>query len=130
MSLLDKYTYTFSLCVSKKIDVYTYIYTYVLLLLLSHFSHVRLFVNPWTVACQAPLSMGFSRQGYWSGLPFPSPGIYIYTHTHTYRYLSTYVPNIYIHLHLFVCYCFSPVPNLEEVDWFTLNFVGPGKEEN
>ena len=29
--------------------------------------------NPWTVAYQAPLSMGFSRQGYWSGLPFPSP---------------------------------------------------------
>ena len=29
---------------------------------------------PWTVACQAPLSMGFSRQEYWSGLPFPSPG--------------------------------------------------------
>ena len=28
----------------------------------------------WTVACQAPLSMGFSRQEYWSGLPFPSPG--------------------------------------------------------
>ena len=37
-------------------------------------SHVRLFVNPWTVALQAPLSMEFSRQGYWSGLPFPSPG--------------------------------------------------------
>ena len=31
-------------------------------------------VNPWTVACQAPLSMGFPRQRYWSGLPFPSPG--------------------------------------------------------
>ena len=30
--------------------------------------------NPWTVARQAPLSMGFSRQEYWSGLPFPSPG--------------------------------------------------------
>ena len=29
---------------------------------------------PWTVACQAPLPMGFSRQEYWSGLPFPSPG--------------------------------------------------------
>ena len=29
---------------------------------------------PWTVACQVPLSMGFSRQEYWSGLPFPSPG--------------------------------------------------------
>ena len=30
--------------------------------------------TPWTVACQAPLSMGFSRQEHWSGLPFPSPG--------------------------------------------------------
>ena len=38
------------------------------------FSHVRLFATPWTVACQAPLSMGFSRQKYWSGLPFLSPG--------------------------------------------------------
>ena len=37
-------------------------------------SCVRLFVTPWTVAHQAPLSMVFSRQGYWSGLPFPSPG--------------------------------------------------------
>ena len=37
-------------------------------------SRVRLFVTPWTVACQAPPSMGFSRQEYWSGLPFPSPG--------------------------------------------------------
>jgi len=37
-------------------------------------SHVRLFVTPWAVAYQAFLSMGFSRQEYWSGLPFPSPG--------------------------------------------------------
>ena len=37
-------------------------------------SHVRLFATPWTVAYQAPLSMGFSRHQYWSGLPFPSPG--------------------------------------------------------
>ena len=37
-------------------------------------SRVRLFVTPWTVACQAPPSMGFSRQEYWSGLPFASPG--------------------------------------------------------
>ena len=36
--------------------------------------HVRLFVTPWTVAHQIPLSMEFSRQKYWSGLPFPSPG--------------------------------------------------------
>ena len=35
--------------------------------------HVRFFVTPWTVACQVPLSMDFSRQEYWSGLPFPSP---------------------------------------------------------
>ena len=32
------------------------------------------FVTPWTVTCQAPLSMGYPRQEYWSGLPFPSPG--------------------------------------------------------
>ena len=38
------------------------------------FSRVRLFAIPWTVAHQAPLSMGFSRREYWSGLPFPSPG--------------------------------------------------------
>ena len=37
-------------------------------------SRVRLFGTPWTVAHQAPPSMGFSRQEYWSGLPFPSPG--------------------------------------------------------
>ena len=37
-------------------------------------SRVRLFATPWTVAYQAPQSMGFSRQEYWSGLPFPSPG--------------------------------------------------------
>ena len=37
-------------------------------------SHVQLFAIPWTVVYQASLSMGFSRQEYWSGLPFPSPG--------------------------------------------------------
>ena len=37
-------------------------------------SRVRLFATPWTIACHAPRSMGFSRQEYWSGLPFPSPG--------------------------------------------------------
>ena len=37
-------------------------------------SRVQLFVTPWTVAYQAPRSMEFSRQEYWSGLPFPSPG--------------------------------------------------------
>ena len=48
---------------------------------LSCFSHIQLFGNPWTVAQQAPLSMGFSRQEYWSGLlcrpigDLPHPGI-------------------------------------------------------
>ena len=36
-------------------------------------SRVRLFATPWTAAYQAPLSMGFSRQEYWSGVPLPSP---------------------------------------------------------
>ena len=43
-------------------------------ILLSH-SVVQLFAGPWTVACQASPTMGSSRQGYWSGLLFPSPGI-------------------------------------------------------
>ena len=37
-------------------------------------SRIQLFATPWTVAHQAPMSMGFSRLEYWSGLPFPSPG--------------------------------------------------------
>ena len=44
-----------------------------MLLLLSHFSRVQLCATPWTAAHQAPPSLGFSRQEYWSGLPFPSP---------------------------------------------------------
>ena len=40
----------------------------------SHFSHILLFVILWTIAHQAPLFMGFSRQTYWSGLPFLPPG--------------------------------------------------------
>ena len=40
--------------------------------MLSHFSHVQLFVTPWTVAWLAPLSKGFSHQESWSRLPFPS----------------------------------------------------------
>ena len=42
--------------------------------MIRHLSHVQLFVTPWTVALKAPLSMGFSRQEYWSGLSFPIPG--------------------------------------------------------
>ena len=48
---------------------YDFIYEWV-----KSLSHVRLFATPWTVAYQAPPSMGYFRQEYWSGVPFPSPG--------------------------------------------------------
>ena len=52
---------------------YSSSHSYLLLLLLSRFSRVRLCATPQTAAHQAPPSLGFSRQEYWSGLPFPSP---------------------------------------------------------
>ena len=55
--------------------------TLLLLQLLSRFSRVRLFATPWTAAYQAPQSMGFSRQEYWSEVPYqpaiPLLGIYL-----------------------------------------------------
>ena len=44
-------------------------------------SCVLLLETPWTEACHAPPSMGFSRQEYWSGVPLPSPGFYVYSPT-------------------------------------------------
>ena len=60
-------------------DSVIHIHTFILFQILfpfsvSHFSYVRLFVTPWTVSHQSPLSMGFSTQEYWSRSPFPSPG--------------------------------------------------------
>ena len=49
-------------------------YTKDFVCVLRHSSHCQLFATPWTVACQASLSMGFSRQEYWSGFPCPPPG--------------------------------------------------------
>ena len=46
----------------------------IIVVVVQSLSCVRLFVTPWTIAHQAPPSMGSSRQEYWSGLPFPSPG--------------------------------------------------------
>ena len=51
-----------------------YIWSKLTIVKVKSLSRVRLFVTPWTVAYQAPPSMEFSRQEYWSGLPFPSPG--------------------------------------------------------
>ena len=83
--------------------------------------YIHIIYAPWTIACQPPLSMEFSRQEYWSGLPFPSPGdlpdpgiesgspalqedsllpaspekpLYIYiihTHTHTHTHIYIYI---------------------------------------
>ena len=63
-----------------KINLYIYLYTHTIrytgihMCVLSCFSSFQLFVNLWTVAHQAPLSMGISRQEYWSRLLFPSSG--------------------------------------------------------
>ena len=65
---------------------------YTLFHMVSHFSPGWHFVIPWTVTWQAPLFMGFSRQEYWSGFPFPSP-VTAYLHSH--RYLSIYVSNCF-----------------------------------
>ena len=65
---IDTATSHYSLAVSYKIK-----YHLMLLLLLSHFSRVRLCATSETAAHQAPPSLGFSRQDHWSGLPFPSP---------------------------------------------------------
>ena len=54
--------------------VYSIKYIAYMLQLLSHFSHVQLFVTLWTIAHQASLYLGFSRQEYWNGLPWPPPG--------------------------------------------------------
>ena len=51
--------------------------------MLSRFSHVQLFVSLWSVACQAPLSVEFSRQEYWNGLPHLSPGIFLTQGSHS-----------------------------------------------
>ena len=59
-------------------------------------SPIQLLATPWTAAYQAPLSMGFSRQEYWSGVPLPSP-IYVHTciHTYTHTYICIYQQWIY-----------------------------------
>ena len=56
------------------LSVYLQTHILVCACVLSHFSHFQFFATLWTTAHQALLSMGFSRQGYWSGLPCPPPG--------------------------------------------------------
>ena len=56
------------------VPVYYIVYRCTGVCVLSRFSHVQLFATLWTIAHQAPLHMGFSKQKYWSGLPYPPPG--------------------------------------------------------
>ena len=76
-----------------------YIYISMLFLLIVDYKHERelscvwLFVTPWTVACQAPLSMEFSRQDYWSVLPFPSTGI-----PHTLLYCTLHILHFFLQI--------------------------------
>ena len=80
-SALKRGQTTWSMTFDKLLGHESLIYTsinqrwfYIYMKMLSHFSHVQLFATLCTVAHQAPLSMGFSRQEYWSRLLFPSPG--------------------------------------------------------
>ena len=66
------YTHTY-IYTHAYIYAHTHTHIYVCVCVLSHFSCVRLFATLWTVAHQAPLSIGFSRQEYWSGLPCSPP---------------------------------------------------------
>ena len=65
------------MCVCVCVCVYIHIYIYIYICGGLVNKSCPTLATPWTIACQAPLLMGFSRQEYWSGLPFPSP-IYIY----------------------------------------------------
>ena len=67
---------------------------------LSLFSRVRLYVTPWTVACQAPLSMEFSRQEYWSSLLCPPPG---YVILHLSKSIECTIPRVNPKVNYGVC---------------------------
>ena len=74
MTLLIQYKYNIW---TQSLSLFIWVFNFsqvilLTILMLSRFSHVRLCATLWTAAHQAPLSTGFSRQEYWSGLPFPS----------------------------------------------------------
>ena len=73
VSILFRILFPFAAAAAKLLQSYPTLCDPICYAMLSHFSHVRLFVTPQTAAHQAPPSLGFSRQEHWSGLPFPSP---------------------------------------------------------
>ena len=91
-------------------------------------SHVRLLVTPWTAAYQAPPSMGFSRQEYWSGVPLPSPSLRLHNcKSCGYHWLKEKVPLGFLgHIHFMSCQeemaIFVPEPGLWQ-DPFPFEFL-------
>ena len=79
----------------------------------SSLSRVRLFVTPWTAAYQAPPSMGFSRQEYWSGVPLPSP---MYCPLYSYYYCIVIHNEIIIQLIITVTHGYAFDMNLQAID--------------
>ena len=90
-------------------------------------SHVRLLVTPWIAAYQAPLSMGFSRQEYWSGVPLPSlmkmntcVQMYLCIYTHIYSpQLYTYFQEQYMYYKVKLCFC----GNFKKLKYMTKIFI-------
>ena len=90
-------------------------------------SRVQLLVTPWTAAYQAPPSMGFSRQKYWSGFPLPSPNIPLvicFTHGNVYvsRILSKIIPCSPC-VHKSVLYVWVSIPAMQTGSFFSFNFM-------
>ena len=95
-----------------------------LLCMLNRSSRVRLFATPWTVAHQAPLSLGFSRQEHWSGSSFPSPGINPQPRDQTQAsYVSCAGTGRQVLSHW--CHLGNPTPSRHWLweDWFTCKVV-------
>ena len=76
----------------------------------------------WTAAYQAPPSMGFSRQEYWSGVPLPSP-IYIYMYMYIYIYVY-----IYIYIYIYISYKHLCVKNLKKIKSRFMAFLEEKKD--
>ena len=80
-------------------------------------SRVRLLASPWTAAHQAPPSMGFSRQEYWSGVPLPSPSILLASFKYTTCY-TLYRQDLFFFLHSYTVYI-----SVVYMSWATVNML-------
>ena len=99
-------------------------------------SHVQLSAAPWTVACQIPLSMQFSRQEYWNGLPFPPPGESSWPRDRTWvSYLLhcqvASLPlaplgkpiRVYMYVNIYICSLYSLLKVIEFIEYSSLCYA-------